>query len=40
MCRELCCSVTSVLFLLMVYMEVVAEPNIVSDRMKAILDDS
>ena len=34
MFTELCCSVTSVLFVLMVYMEVVLEPNTVSDRIK------
>ena len=29
----------SVLFVLVMYMEVVPEPNIVSDRFKAFLDD-
>ena len=34
-----CCSVTSVLFVLAVYMEIVPEPNTVSDGIKAFLDD-
>ena len=34
-----CCIVTSVLFVLVVYVEVVTEPNNVSDRIKAYLDD-
>ena len=34
-----CCSVTSLLFVLMVYMEVILEPNNVSDCIKAFLDD-
>ena len=33
------CSVTSVLFVLVVYMEVVSDPSIVNDRIKAFLDD-
>ena len=33
--RESCCSVTSVLYVLVVYMKVVPEPNIVSNRIKA-----
>ena len=33
------CSVTSVLFMLVVYIEVIPEPNIVSDHIKAFLDD-
>ena len=36
---ELCCSVTSVLFVLVVYMEVILEPNNVSDHIKTFLDD-
>ena len=39
MFMEFCCSVISVLFKLMVYMEVVPEPNIVSDRVNVFLDD-
>ena len=39
MFMELCCSVTSVLFMLVVYMEIVLEPNIMSDRIKAFLND-
>ena len=38
MFMKVCCSVTSVLFML-VYMKVIPEPNIVSDRIKAFLDD-
>ena len=34
-----CCGVASVLFMLVVYMEVVLEPNIVSDRIKTFIDD-
>ena len=34
-----CCIVTSVLFVLVVYVEVVTEPNNVSDRIKVCLDD-
>jgi hypothetical protein len=34
-----CCSVTSVLFVLVVYMEVVLEHNIVSDHIMAFIDD-
>ena len=34
-----CSSVTSVLFVLVVYMEVILEPNSVSDHIKAFLDD-
>ena len=33
------CSVTNVLFMLVVYMEVIPKPNIVSDHIKAFLDD-
>ena len=36
MFMELCCSVTSVLFVLAVYMEVVPEPNTVSDHIKGV----
>ena len=39
MFTEICCSVTSVLFVLVVYMWVILEPNIVSDHIKAFLDD-
>ena len=39
MFMEFCCSVTSVLFVLVVYMEVVLELNIASDRIKTFLDD-
>ena len=42
MCLLHVCSmydVTSVLFVLVVYMEVVLEPSIVSDRLKTFLDD-
>ena len=35
----MCCSVTSVLFVLVVYTEVVLEPNIVNDHTKVFLDD-
>jgi hypothetical protein len=35
----MCCSVTSVLFVLVVDMEVVPEPNTMSDCMKVFLDD-
>jgi hypothetical protein len=38
MFTEFCCSVTSVLFVL-VYIEVVPESNIVSDCIEAFLDD-
>ena len=39
MFTELCCSVTSVLFVLVVYMQDVLEPSIVSDHIKAFLND-
>ena len=38
MFMELCCSVTNVFFVL-VYMEVVPEPNIVGECIKVFLDD-
>ena len=37
---KLCCSVTSVLFVLVVYMEVFPKPNTVSDHIKAFLDET
>ena len=36
---EFCCSVTSVFFVLVVHTKVVAEPNTMSDCIKAFLDD-
>ena len=39
MFTEFCCCVTSMLYVLVVYMEVVLEPNIVSDCIKSFHDD-
>ena len=39
MFTEFGCSITSVLFVLVVYIAVVSEPNTVSDCVKAFLDD-
>ena len=38
-CCSQCCIITSVLFVLLMYMEVVEEPNNVSDCIKVYLDD-
>lgn len=39
MFTELCCSVSNVLFVLVVYVQVIPEPNIASDYIKGFLDD-
>ena len=39
MFMEFCCSVISVLFILVVYVEVLPEPSTMSDRIKVFLDD-
>ena len=39
MFTEFYCSVTSLLFVLVVYMEVVPEPNTASNHVKAFIDD-
>ena len=39
MFTKVCCNVTSVLFVLVVYMEIVLEPDTMTDRIKAFLDD-
>ena len=39
MFTELCCSLTSVSFVWVMYMEVIPEPNTMSDHVKVFLDD-